>query len=189
MNCQEILQHQLANDFKNDIVVALTSNGGINPAISTELQKLTSKKNFLIKELRELWLNRGTSNFLPAATIYEINLSHATKLEDKQKFDLASKQAKLSEKNLILEVSFTSYGFNPTTRKFDYKVAFNRDPSVLFRRFDTLTVIEPNSLSVNLFSTLKKFLKEFKDFVCWMSTSHKSFCTFQKCIYRIITVR
>ena len=163
MNCQEILQHQLANDFKNDIVVALTSNGGINPAISTELQKLTSKKNFLIKELRELWKDRGTSNFMPAATIYEINLSHATKLEDKQKFDLASKQAKLSEKNLILEVSFTSFGFNPTTRKFDYKVAFNRDPSVLFRRFDTLTVIEPNSLSVNLFSTLKKFLKEFKE--------------------------
>ena len=162
MNCQEILQNQLASDFKNDIVVALTSNGGINPAISTELQKLTSKKNFLIKELRELWLNRGTSNFLPAATIYEINLSHATKLEDKQKFDLASKQAKLSEKNLILEISFTNYGFNPTTRKFDYKVAFNRDPSVLFRRFDTLTVIEPNSLSVNIFSTLKKFLKEFQ---------------------------
>ena len=53
MNCQEILQNQLASDFKNDIVVALTSNGGINPAISTELQKLTSKKNFLIKELRE----------------------------------------------------------------------------------------------------------------------------------------
>ena len=162
MNCQEILQNQLASDFKNDIVVALTSNGGINPAISTELQKLTSKKNFLIKELRELWLNRGTSNFLPAATIYEINLSHATKLEDKQKFDLASRQAKLSEKNLILEISFTNYGFNPTTRKFDYKVAFNKDPSVLFRRFDTLTVIEPNSLSVNIFSTLKKFLKEFQ---------------------------
>ena len=163
MNCQEILQNQLASDFKNDIVGALTSNGGINPAISTELQKLSSKKNFLIKELRELWRDRGTSNFLPAATIYEMNLSHATKLEDKQKFDLAAKQAKLSEKNLILEISLTNYGFNPTTRKFDYKVAFNKDPSVLFRRFDTLTVIEPNSLSVNIFSTLKKYLKEFQN--------------------------
>ena len=132
MNCQEILQNQLASDFKNDIVVALTSNGGINPAISSELQKLTSKKNFLIKELRDLWLNRGTANYLPAATIYEINLTHATKLEDKHKFDISTKQAKLSEKNLILEISFTNFGFNPTTRKFDYKVAFNRDPSVLF---------------------------------------------------------
>ena len=162
MNCQEILQTQLASDFKNDIVVALTSNGGINPAISSELQKLTSKKNFLIKELRDLWLNRGTANYLPAATIYEINLSHATKLEDKNKFDISTKQAKLSEKNLILEISFSNFGFDPTTRKFDYKVAFNRDPSVLFRRFDTLTVVEPNSLSVNIFSTLKKFLEEFK---------------------------
>ena len=70
MNCQEILQTQLQSDFKNDIVLALTSNGGINPAISSELQKLTSKKNFLIKELRDLWLNRGTANYLPAATIY-----------------------------------------------------------------------------------------------------------------------
>ena len=90
MNCQEILQTQLQSDFKNDIVVALTSNGGINPAISSELQKLTSKKNFLIKELRDLWLNRGTANYLPAATIYEINLSHATKLEDKNKFDISN---------------------------------------------------------------------------------------------------
>ena len=91
MNCQEILQTQLQSDFKNDIVLALTSNGGINPAISSELQKLTSKKNFLIKELRDLWLNRGTANYLPAATIYEINLSHATKLEDKNKFYISTK--------------------------------------------------------------------------------------------------
>ena len=103
MNCQEILQNQLQSDFKNDIVLALTSNGGINPAISSELQKLSSKKNFLIKELRDLWLNRGTANYLPAATIYEINLSHATKMEEKYKFDVSTKQAKLSEKNLILE--------------------------------------------------------------------------------------
>ena len=162
MNCQEILQNQLQSDFKNDIVLALTSNGGINPAISSELQKLSSKKNFLIKELRDLWLNRGTANYLPAATIYEINLSHATKMEEKNKFDVSTKQAKLSEKNLILEVSFSNFGFDPTTRKFSYKVAFNRDPSVLFRRFDTLTVVEPNSLSVNIFSTLKKFVEEFK---------------------------
>ena len=100
MNCQEILQSQLQSDFKNDIVLALTSNGGINPAISSELQKLSSKKNFLINELRDLWLNRGTANYLPASTIYEINLSHVTKMEEKNKFDTTTKQAKLSEKKL-----------------------------------------------------------------------------------------
>ena len=44
MNAQEILQSQLQSDFKNDIVSALTVNGGINQEVSTELQKLTSKK-------------------------------------------------------------------------------------------------------------------------------------------------
>ena len=116
----------------------------------------------MINELRDLWLNRGTANYLPASTIYEINLSHVTKMEEKNKFDISTKQAKLSEKNLILEVSFSNFGFDPTTRKFSYKVAFNRDPSVIFKRFDTLTVVEPNSLSVNIFSTLKKFVEEFK---------------------------
>ena len=46
MNCQEILQNQLQSDFKNDIVLALTSNGGINPAISSELQNYQVKRTF-----------------------------------------------------------------------------------------------------------------------------------------------
>ena len=70
MNCEEILQSQLQADFKNDIVSALTVNGRINQTVSMELHKLTSKKNFLINELRELWLDRGTANYLPSSTIY-----------------------------------------------------------------------------------------------------------------------
>ena len=54
MNCQEILQTQLQSDFRNDIVVALTSNGGINPAISSELQKLTSNQG-IERSLVESW--------------------------------------------------------------------------------------------------------------------------------------
>ena len=131
MNCQEILQSQLQADFKNDIVSALTANGGINQAISTKLQKLTSKKNFLINELRDLWLNRGTANYLPSSTIYEINLSHVTKLEERNKFDTGTKQAKLSEKNLILEVSYSNFGFDPTTRKFVIPVSSSRDLTLL----------------------------------------------------------
>ena len=112
--------------------------------------------------MRDLWLNRGTANYLPSSTIYEIYLSHVTKLEERNKFDTGTKQAKLSEKNLILEVSYSNFGFDPTTRKFTYQVAFNRDPSVIFKRFDTITIVEPNSNSVNIFSTLKKYIEEFK---------------------------
>ena len=93
MNAQEILQSQLQSDFKNDIVSALTVNGGINQEVSTELQKLTSKKNFIINELRDLWLNRGTANYLPPSTIYEINLGHIAKLEERNKFDTGTKQS------------------------------------------------------------------------------------------------
>ena len=72
MNAQKVLQSQLQSDFHNNIVSALTVNGGINQAVSTELHKLTSKKSFIINDLRDLWLNRGTANFLPPSKIYEI---------------------------------------------------------------------------------------------------------------------
>ena len=149
-------------DWHHELSGNFTVNGGINQTVSTELHKLTSKKNFLINELRDLWLNRGTANYLPSSTIYEINLSHVTKLEERNKFDTDIKQAKLSEKNLILETGYSNFGFDPTTRKFTYLVAFNPDPSVIFKRFDTITIVKPNSNSVNIFSTLKKNIEEFK---------------------------
>ena len=91
MNAQEILQSQLQSDFRNDIVAALTVNGGINQDVSTELHKLTSKKSFIINQLRDLWLNRGTANFLPPSKTYEINLGHIAKLEERGKFDTGTK--------------------------------------------------------------------------------------------------
>ena len=98
MNAQEILQSQLQSDFRNDIVAALTVNGGINQDVSTELHKLTSKKSFIINQLRDLWLNKGTANFLPPSKIYEINLGHIAKLEERGKFDTGTKQSKLPGK-------------------------------------------------------------------------------------------
>ena len=77
-------------------------------------------------------------------------------------FDSVARQTKLSEKNLILESGFANYGFDPTTRKFSYLVSFTKDPSVVFRRFETITEVEPNSQSVNIFATLQKYIEEFK---------------------------
>ena len=72
MKAQEILQSQIQLDFRNDIIGALTSNGGINQQVSTELTKLTSKKSFLIQQLRDLCLNRGTANFFPLSKVLDI---------------------------------------------------------------------------------------------------------------------
>ena len=107
-------------------------------------------------------MNRGTANYLPPSTIYEINLGHIAKLEERGKFDSGTRQSKLSEKNLILKTGYSNFGFDPTTRKFSYLVAFNRDPSLIFKRFENITIVEPNSASVNIFSTLKKYIAEFK---------------------------
>ena len=63
---------------------------------------------------------------------------------------------------MILETGYSNFGFDPTTRKFSYLVAFNRDPSLIFKRFENITIVEPNSNSVNIFSTLKKYIAEFK---------------------------
>ena len=90
-------------------------------------------------------MNRGTATFFPPSKIFEINLGHFIKLEEKGKFDSVAKQSKLSEKNLILETGNANFGFDPTTRKFSYLVAFNKDPSVVFRRFEKITEVEPNS--------------------------------------------
>ena len=63
MNAQEILQSQIQLDFRSDIISALTSGDGINPQVSTEWNKLTSKKSYLIQQLRNQWDNRGTAAF------------------------------------------------------------------------------------------------------------------------------
>ena len=66
----------------------------------------------------------------------------------------------MSEKNLILESGFANFGFDPTTKTFSYKVSFTKDPSVVFRRFETITEVEPNSQSVNIFATLRKYIED-----------------------------
>ena len=70
--------------------------------------------------------------------------------------------SKLSEKNLIVEVSGASFGFNAATGKFDQKVVWSKDISLLFRKFDNLVDCEQNSGSVNILSTLKHYLLEMK---------------------------
>ena len=80
MNAQEILQSQIQLDFRSDIISALTIRDGINPQVSSELNKLTSKKSYLIQQLRNQWDNRGTAAFFPPSKIFEINLAHYVKL-------------------------------------------------------------------------------------------------------------
>ena len=162
MNAQEILQSQIQLDFRSDIISALTTGDGINPQVSTELNKLTSKKSYLIQQLGNQWVNRGMATFFPPSKIFEINLAHFVKLEEKGKFDSVARQSKLSEKNLILETGYANYGFDPTTRKFSYLVSFNKDPSLVFGRFETITEVDPNNQSVNFFATLRKYIDEFK---------------------------
>ena len=71
-------------------------------------------------------------------------------------------ESKLSEKNLIVEVSGTSFGFNAATGRFDHQVVWSKDVSLLFRKFDNLVDYEQNSGSVNILSTLKHFVLEMK---------------------------
>ena len=78
---------RLQLDFRNDIIGAHTTGDGINPQVSTELNKLTSKKSYLIQQLRNQWVNRGTATFFPPSKICEINLAHFVKLEEKGKFE------------------------------------------------------------------------------------------------------
>ena len=101
---------KLQLDFRNDIIGALTTGDGINPQVSTELNKLTSKKSYLIQQLRNQWDNRGTAAFFPPCKIFEINLAHFVKLKEKGKFDSVARQTKLSEKNLILLYGYANYG-------------------------------------------------------------------------------
>ena len=132
MNAQEILRNQIQLDFSSDIINALTVGDGINAEVSSELNKLTSKKSFLIQQLRNQWDDRGTTAFFPPLKIIEINLAHYVKVEDKGKFDSVARQTKLSEKNLILESGFANFGFDPTTKTFSYQVSFTKDMSVIF---------------------------------------------------------
>ena len=98
------------------------------------------------------------STFLPPAKIIEINLAHQAKLEDKGKFHDISRQTKISERNLILESGYANFGFDPTTKKFTYQVSFTKDPSMVYKRFEVITEVEPNSQSVNVFATLRKYI-------------------------------
>ena len=59
MNAQEILQSQIQLDFCSDIINALTVGDGINAEVSSESNKLTSKKSHLIQQLRNQWDDRG----------------------------------------------------------------------------------------------------------------------------------
>ena len=86
-----------------------------------------------------------------------INLAHYVKLEEKGKFNDIARQTKISEKNLILESGYT-------TKTFSYEVSFTKDPSVVYRRFEVITEVEPKSQSVNIFATLRKYIAELKFF-------------------------
>ena len=86
-------------------------------------------------------------SFFPPSKVIEINLEHYVRVEEKGKFNDIAKQTKISEKKLILESGYSNFGFDPQKKTFSIEVAFTKDPSV---------VIKPISLSVNIFSTLKK---------------------------------
>ena len=70
MNAQEILQSQIQLDFRSDIINALTVGDGKNAEVSSEMNKLTSKKSYLIQQLRNQWDNRGTVAFFPPSKIF-----------------------------------------------------------------------------------------------------------------------
>ena len=164
MNAQDILQDQIQLDFRTDILNALTVGGGINDQVSSELSKLSIRKSYLVQELKKEWEDRGSSTFFPPSKIIEINLAHYVKLEEKGKFNDIARQTKISERNLILESGYTNFGFNPTTKTFSYEVSFTKDPSVVYRRLEVITEVEPNSQSVNIFATLRKYIAELKFF-------------------------
>ena len=66
--------------------------------------------------------------------------------------------SKLREKNLIVEISWASFGYNAANGKFDQKVVWSKDISLLFGKFDNLVDCEKNSGSINILTTLKHFL-------------------------------
>ena len=95
MNAQEILQNQIQLDFRSDIINALMVGDGINAQVSSELNKLTNNKSYLVQQLRKEWDDRGSAAFFPPSKIIEINLARYVKLEEKGKHGKQKYQRKI----------------------------------------------------------------------------------------------
>ena len=103
-------------------------------------------------ELKKAWNNRKAGTYFTTGKIIEINLEHVKKLDDSKKIQghKISKQTKLSDRNLVIELAFTNWGFDPVKKTFAYEVEFTKDPSLVVKRFDILDQQEPMSQIVRL---------------------------------------
>lgn len=163
MDAATVLSQVDQEQFKQDVVSALTSGQEpLDPNVVNALNKLSRKKSFKLNELRELFLNRGHLSYFEPNEIIESVIEQKRKITEVKLYSQVMDSSKLSEKNLIVEVSGASFGYNSATGKFDQKVVWSKDISLLFRKFDNLVDCEQNSGSVNILSTLKHFLLEMK---------------------------
>ena len=163
MDAATVISQVNQKQFKQDVITALTSGQGpLDPNVINALNKLSRKKSYKLNELRDLFHDRGHESYFEPNEIIESVIEQRRKITDVKLYSQVMDGSKLSEKNLIVEVSRASFGFNAATGKFDQKVVWSKDISLLFRKFDNLVVCEQNSVSVNVLSTLKHYLLEIK---------------------------
>ena len=65
------------NDFKEDVLKALLLDDAINVNVKQSLERLSSKRNFKLEELRRDWLNRGAHDYLTIKQVLKIMCSIA----------------------------------------------------------------------------------------------------------------
>ena len=116
-----LLLSMAQNKFKEDVLKALLLDDAINVNVKQSLERLSSKRNFKLEELRRDWLNRGGHDYLTIKQVIENNVQFRE--EQNQLVDDKTAWINLSEKNLQICVDGSAWGFNPRTKKFDEAVA------------------------------------------------------------------
>ena len=64
------------SEFKEDVIRALLLDDAININVKQSLERLSSKRNFKLEELRRQWLNRGGHNYLTIKQVFENNVEY-----------------------------------------------------------------------------------------------------------------
>ena len=163
MDAATVLCQVDQEQFKQDVITALTSGQEpLDPNVTNALNKLSRKKSYKLDELRDLFHDRGHESYFEPNEIIESVIEQRRQINEVKLYSQVMDESKLSEKNLIVEVSGANFGFNAATGKFDQKVVWSKDVSLLFRKFENLVDYEQNSGSVNILSTLKHYLLEMK---------------------------
>ena len=120
MDAATVLSQVDQEQFKQDVVSALTSGQEpLDPNVVNALNKLSRKKSFKLNELRELFLNRGHLSYFEPNEIIESVIEQKRKITEVKSYSQVMDSSKLSEKNLIVDVSGASFGYNSATGKFD----------------------------------------------------------------------